>query len=443
MNGLRFHRKGRTSRRRSKRTSTANLDNLSCDPSVIVLVQWMCSQGWKATSKLRLANSLVTGRGLQAVKGIKTGDILISIPEKLLITPNTACNRLRVDNLNVPLSEHSLLCVFILLEVHYGNYSPWFPYFQTLPKTFTVPSYCSDSEIGLLPPFMRNRVIDQKRALESAFTNVCEFIKIQISNEKMCSSLPIPTLSQYKFAWFVVNTRAVYMSSGTNKSGCKILKPGSSSNLALAPFLDMFNHSFDAGVEAGYNHSSRSYEIRSLTRYSPKSQVFINYGPHDNMKLWIEYGFYLTNNPHDVVTFEYNDIIATAKRSPQTSVITSQKLEFLRTHGLLGNLTCSIEGLSWNLSALICIISLKDSDKSSYYRVFRGDWLPFDTTFERQLALEIVTCKKLELRQAQKNMQSLQNCSSSFKIANGILEEYVRILDRTEAKYKDLCQEVN
>ena len=31
------------------------------------------------------------------------------------------------------------------------------------------------------------------------------------------------------------------------------------------------------------------------------TQVFINYGPHDNTTLWMEYGFTVQNNPHSVV----------------------------------------------------------------------------------------------------------------------------------------------
>jgi len=54
-------------------------------------------------------------------------------------------------------------------------------------------------------------------------------------------------------------------------------------------------------VTAGYNERSKSYKISTDTAYSAGQQVFINYGPHSNMKLLLEYGFILENNPNNVI----------------------------------------------------------------------------------------------------------------------------------------------
>ncbi len=54
-------------------------------------------------------------------------------------------------------------------------------------------------------------------------------------------------------------------------------------------------------MDAGYNRDSQCYEIHTQTAYSKYQQIFICYGPHDNEKLLLEYGFMLPQNPHNVL----------------------------------------------------------------------------------------------------------------------------------------------
>jgi hypothetical protein len=41
----------------------------------------------------------------------------------------------------------------------------------------------------------------------------------------------------------------------------------------------------------------------SKTNHAPYKQVFIGYGPHNNIKLLIEYGFVLQKNYCNLITF--------------------------------------------------------------------------------------------------------------------------------------------
>lgn len=84
-------------------------------------------------------------------------------------------------------------------------------------------------------------------------------------------------------------------------------------SLALAPFLDMFNHSNDADVEVNIDIKNNAYILKTLRSYKKYDQVFIKYGSHSSHKLLLEYGFTLSRNPNDFVKFSYDEILRAAK----------------------------------------------------------------------------------------------------------------------------------
>ena len=124
------------------------------------------------------------------------------------------------------------------------------------------------------------------------------------------------SLEFFQWAWFCVNTRAVFYQdssrqdrnkhlNGLNMNMTDVLE----NNMALAPYLDMFNHDEEVVVEAGFNKTSQCYEIRSNRHIKKYQQVFINYGPHDNLKLFLEYGFIMKTNLHKVVEFDIHFLL--------------------------------------------------------------------------------------------------------------------------------------
>ena len=54
-------------------------------------------------------------------------------------------------------------------------------------------------------------------------------------------------------------------------------------------------------VKAGFDESTGFFEIHTDIPYKRGNQVFISYGPHDNTKLLLEYGFILPENQHNQV----------------------------------------------------------------------------------------------------------------------------------------------
>ncbi len=54
-------------------------------------------------------------------------------------------------------------------------------------------------------------------------------------------------------------------------------------------------------VKAGFDGTSNSFNIVTEIPYGKGDQAFISYGPHDNAKLLLEYGFILPHNHHNAV----------------------------------------------------------------------------------------------------------------------------------------------
>jgi hypothetical protein len=83
--------------------------------------------------------------------------------------------------------------------------------------------------------------------------------KLNTSNQKAlvkdCDQL---WQTLFEWAWFTVNTRAVYLAADPRESQSSKNSWGSDKwqaedSLALAPFLDLLNHSGDVTVQAGIN----------------------------------------------------------------------------------------------------------------------------------------------------------------------------------------------
>jgi hypothetical protein len=49
---------------------------------------------------------------------------------------------------------------------------------------------------------------------------------------------------------------------------------------------------------------NQSFEIKTLTPYKKGEQVYINYGPHDNLAILKEYGFVLSENCYNFVLLD-------------------------------------------------------------------------------------------------------------------------------------------
>ncbi|XP_058517646.1 SET domain-containing protein 4 isoform X3 [Ochotona princeps] len=167
------------------------------------------------------------------------------------------------------------------------------------------------------------------------------------------------------WAWCTVNTRAVYLRRRQQEG-----LSAEPDTCALAPFLDLLNHSPHAQVEAGFNEETRCYEIRTASRCRRYEEVFICYGPHDNQRLLLEYGFVSIPNPHACVYVSTEILV---KYLPSTDKQLNKKISILRDHGFIEDLTFGWDGPSWTLLTALKLLCLEPERFTCWKKILLGE----------------------------------------------------------------------
>ncbi|KAM9088481.1 SET domain-containing protein 4 isoform 3-T22 [Megaptera novaeangliae] len=308
-----------------------------------------------------------TGRGLMSKTSLREGQMIISLPESCLLTTDTVLRSYLgayIAKWQPPPSPVLALCAFLVSEKHAGDRSPWKPYLEILPKAYTCPVCLEPEVVNLLPKPLKAKAREQR-------THVQEFVS---SSRDFFSSLQplfseavesIFSYSALLWAWCTVNTRAVYRKRAPRQ--CFSAEPDT---CALAPFLDLLNHSPDAQVKAAFNEETRCYEIRTAVSCGKHKEVLICYGPHDNHRLLLEYGFVSIRNPHACV-YVSKDILV--KYLPSTDKWMNQKISILEDHDFIENLTFGWDGPSWRLLTALKLLCLEAEELTCWKKVLIGE----------------------------------------------------------------------
>ncbi|XP_044070424.1 SET domain-containing protein 4 [Siniperca chuatsi] len=407
--GGRRHRAGRAARkRRQKQESVVQSVSLCHQRQYVRLLKFLHQRGFTSTL-LKPALFTDTGRGLQALKTIKPGQLVISLPESCLLTTSTVLDSYLgqyIKSWKPRLSPLLALCVFLVCERQRGEASDWFHYINVLPTTYTCPAYFTDDVMAVLPTSVRRRALEQREAVRE----IHSFNQDLFRSLQPILSQPVEEVLTYealRWAWCSVNTRSVFMSHPSNNflSGQDVY--------ALAPFLDLLNHRPDVQVKASFNDVTRCYEIRSVSGTLRYQQAFINYGSHDNQRLMLEYGFVAHCNPHSVVYVD-TDLLCDVLRGDRSL---DQKIKFLKENNFLHNLTVSSEGPSWRLMTALRLLSLPQTLYHHWKAVLLGQVVSEERE-EWSVQTALTLCQRLlqdTHRTLEKISHLLQQCDQSVR----------------------------
>ncbi|CAD5208259.1 unnamed protein product [Bursaphelenchus xylophilus] len=277
------------------------------EAAITSLIQWAKNEG----AVMDLVEVKYCGEdrgcGVFAKKTIRLNETFLRIPKHLMITAGMVADMPEYKNI---LERHrveafSILVMFFYLESQRKEDAFFHPYFASLPKTFDTP--LAQNYVDLEKKFTMEEL--PKRAMELLMKQKNEFIYLreQLSRVLDTRHIDIPHLN---WAWHVVNTRCVYLE---NPEHPLVENSKLTDTLAIIPVMDMLNHSPNAQALAFFDKHSNTYCVNAEYRcVNEGDEIFVCYGPHDNLRLWVEYGFSIPHNIFNRVDIPNNVLFALA-----------------------------------------------------------------------------------------------------------------------------------
>lgn len=418
----------------------------------IKLFKYMHKNGWHNVNNLNIGEFPLTGRGVYTTRDLKENDILIEIPLDVLITIETIENDLEFRMLmhgmfpgkRKCIDTQCLLAFYVLYLKHHRR---CLPYLDSIPRDFSVPYFCKETEMKGMPCKISNKIKAQRELVNGNYLLFQQALKGRVC--PCCSANFEPTivnLGLFEWAFFAVNSRTVYLDYDLfqkQHSVAVLLKD--TPTMALAPFLDLLNHSSAVETTLAVQKPATSnkegtansgmYQLITKTPVRKYEQIFISYGALDNIKLITEYGFALPNNKFDVLPLRFDEFEQLFRPFPW------KIKSFIKLHAIDDHLNVGREcGFSHNLLLLFRLAyelardsSIVGNDALLNKLIYAESVIMCDEL--REFALTIIQYKVKSLRE---NLRYFKEIKSNGRLSDYAgayvfyLEDTVRWLEGLE-----------
>lgn len=437
---------GRTHRVRSRIRKCRAENGADSDSDIFnELHRYLSRAGWRNESRLSVRAFQSTGRGLCSKRTLHPNDLLIRVPFDCLISLKTLEHDLdfkavfnSVENFpHKELSFQGLLAFYVIFHQHRAQ-SQHQTYIATIPEFFTNPFFCAKQELHFLPDAILEKIVAQNHEIKAFYELLSKEFTSAVC--ECCNSSLFPNifgLDQFKWAYFAVNSRCVYVDPIVgwvpNSYFLRLIKD--EPKLALAPFLDLLNHSDSANtISQITSNEPFQYELYTQRGYSRYEQVFISYGELPNSKLLVEYGFYIPGNKHDFFEIALTDIELLMKS--RNVVGHRNKFKFIRDHNLDQQMFIHRdEGPSHNLVVALYLLLVEES---VFPNVLSQVAFGSSEHFESLIHDEIRTLVQLKLEEYERFVKGLEGFTSrteSGEVVLGYLKECISYLSKFLCNY--------
>jgi len=253
-------------------------------------MEWLQSHGAEM-GDVKLVELPFYGCCVQASGQVVKSDRLFSIPQKLMLTSETA----KASNIGSFIENDPILSqmpnvalAFHILNEMYDSNSFWSPYLNTLPSSYDTVMYYTPKEIELLkgsPAFDDALKMCKNIARQYSYF----YSLLQKNKDPVISNLRANfSYTDYRWAVSTVMTRQNLIPS----------KDGTSQMNALIPLWDFCNHQ-EGEFSTDFDGESQRSVCQANRDFGAGEQVFIFYGQRTCAEQFIHNGFVDINNSYD------------------------------------------------------------------------------------------------------------------------------------------------
>ncbi|KAF4396769.1 hypothetical protein F8388_004737 [Cannabis sativa] len=269
-----------------KALSIKSLQSTELDPSLSPEVhtfwKWLRDEGVISNKTPARPGVVPEGLGLIAQRDIARNEVVLEIPKRLWINPDTV-SASEIGNVCNGLKPWIAVALFLLRE-KFRDDSLWRLYFDILPKQTNSTVFWSEEELSELQGTqLLSTTLGVKEYVVSEFKKLEE--EVILPNKKLFPS-PI-TIDDFFWAFGILRSRAFSRMRAQN--------------LVLIPLVDFINHSHKVASEehawevkgpAGLFSWDYLFSLRSPIPVKAGEQVVIQYDINkSNAELALDYGF--------------------------------------------------------------------------------------------------------------------------------------------------------
>ncbi|OWZ22715.1 hypothetical protein PHMEG_0002539 [Phytophthora megakarya] len=339
---------------------------MSSPEVVTTLLKWLEGHGGADNLlDIRYLGKL-EGHGVFAIEALTSGQVTLRVPSKLTMNVESAAESDLAPVLEKypQIPDDEVLALHLMHERSKGEESFFAPFIASMPTTFDLPVFWTDTELSELKGtnvLLLTQLMQQQ--LQRDFDNIHQAVTEDFP--EIFAALPTLTVQDYTWAMSVIWSRAFGVSKGK-----KYLR-------VLCPAMDMFNH--DVSLRNPLDDFvSFDQEKQMMTHHVPNevptgSPLHISYGQYSNAKLLYSYGFVAHENSRRAVDFWMKIPPTDPYLKLKQTVLDSNKLTEEQTYDFCGTLFRN--DVDERLLATLRVILMNEQEIRLYKKAFESSIL--------------------------------------------------------------------